>query len=576
MYTMHAWSNCSCIDIYCIYPLHLEYSHFAKLATSIAIKDVSAPETFDLKNYFPDFLWLLRDAILMVPPGRDGKPMTPTDYLKTKVLKRGSSFEETANDKIGRAILTVFPTIECMTIQPPSANPEVMQNIVANQDYLEPRFNEQICCLIEYLLQHVRPKNGFVEGKLVDGPLLAAMATGFLEAVNDPDAIPCITDTWQAAVEIRCKRVLNQMLQEYTQEMEVRIAEVGLPMEEDSLDGGDKSKPCTLLGLHRSTLLQKTEFLLQQVGHFVGGPAVSAEGVMPTCNRESLSAELERCTAVFEEDAMVPIQGQNFRKKKVIGGVLFKFAQRNHLESRSHCLALFAELYMRIEEKIQKGDSSYTFEKLSKDLTGLQEEYYQRAIGPAKWEVYTEKESFIKSQEQSYERLRGYKKEAFDALQKAAEEKAKNDRLNDSLNELQTQMRNDAELNQKRMETMQKQHQDEMQRLHKEQEERMENDRIKYEDFMKAQIKEMAEITKENREDMKQQYDAMFKSMEAMNQQSQEGLKAMNESVAAMKTAIENMRKLMLTNACAGTIGVCDLADEIYTVDTNLWNVIRT
>ena len=508
------------------------------------MKDVSAPETFDLKNYFPDFLWLLRDAILMVPPGRDGKPMTATDYLKKVVLKRGGAFEETANDKIGRAILTVFPTIECMTIQPPSADPEVMQDIVAKQDCLEPRFNEQVEHLIDYLLQKVRAKNGFVEGKLVDGPLLAAMASQFLETVNDPDAIPCITNTWQAAVEIRCKKVLDQMAQEYTQEMEAKIAEVGLPMEEDSIDDQSKSKPFTLLGLHRSTLLQKTKVLMKQVGHFVGGPTVSEESGTSILNRESLTAQLEQCTAMFE-DTTVTIQGQSVQKKKVIDGILFKFAQRNHSESRSYCVALFTELYLKIEEEMQKGDGSYTFKDLSKDLSALQEEYYQRAIGPAKWEVYAEKESFIKSQEENYERLRGFKKKAFDALQKAAEEKARNDQLNDSLNQLQVQMKNDAEMNAKRMEAMQKEHQDEMQRLRKEQEDKMEKDHQKYEDFMKAQLNDMAEITKENREDMKQQYEAMFKAMEAMNEQNQESLKAMNTSVAAMQKAIENMRKFL-------------------------------
>ena len=508
------------------------------------MKDVSDPETLDLKNYFPDFLWLLRDAILMVPPGRDGKPMTPTDYLKTVVLKRGKGFEESKSDKIGRAILTVFPTIECKTIQPPSADPKVMHDIVASQELLEPRFNEQVESLVEYLLQSVRAKNGFVEGKLVDGPLLAAMASQFLEAVNNPDAIPCITDTWQAAVEARCKKVLDQMIQEYTQEMEAKIASVGLPIEEDSVDDIGSSKPCTLLGLHRSILLQKTEVLMKQVGHFVGGPAANLEGGTSTFNRESLSAELEQSTAVFSEDTIVTIEGQRARKKKVVGGVLFKFAQDNHSESRSYCLALFAELYSKVEERMQTMDNSYTFAKLSSDLTILQQEYYQRAKGPAKWEVYTEKESFIKSQEENYQRLRGFKKEAFDALQKASKEKARNDKLNDSLDELQVQMKSDAELNQKRMEAMQKEHQDEMQRLRKEQEERMEKDRQKYEDFMKAQLQDMAEITNENREDMKKQYDAMFKAMEAMNEQNQENLKVMTASVAAMQKAIANMRKL--------------------------------
>lgn len=528
-------------------------SHFAKLATSIAVRDVSAPETFDLKNYFPDFLWLLRDAILMVPPGPDGKQMTPTDYLITKVLKRGNSFEENANDKIGRAIMTIFPTIECMTIQPPSADPEVMQDIVAKKHCLEPRFNEQIDGLIKYLLQHVRAKNGFVEGKLVDGPLLAAMASQFLEAVNNPHAIPCITDTWQAAVEIRCNKVLDEMVQEYTREMEAKIIEVGLPMDEDSSDDLDPANPRTLLGLHRLILLQKTQVLLKQVGHFVSGPAAD-----DSSNRESLSTKLELSTAVFtEEDVAVSAQGLKIQKKRVVGGVLYGFAQRNYSESRSQCLTLFKELYMRVEENMQTGDKSYTFEKLKKDLIALREEYYQRAIGPAKWDVYTEKESFIKSQEKNYKVLRGFKKEAFDALQKAADEKAKNDQMKDSLDKLETQMKNDAKLNEQRMGAMQKQHEEEKERLRVEQEERMESDRKKYEDFIAAKMDDMAEITKENREAMKNQYDVMFKTMETMNKQNDESLKVMNASVAAMTQAIKNMPQ---SKCRAMYVQICQIA----------------
>ena len=417
-------------------------SHFVKLATSIAVKDVSAPETLDLKNYFPDFLWLLRDAVLMVPLGRDGKPMTPTDSIKTYVLKRGSSFQETEDDKVGRAILTVFPTIECMTIQPPSSGPdsEVCYNIEAKQNHLKPRFNEQIECLIEYLLQHVQAKKGFVKGTLVDGPLLAAMATLFLEAVNNPDAIPCIANTWQAAVKVRCEKILDQMVQEYNQEMEIRIAEVGLPMEEDSLDERDLNRPNTLLGLHQFTLLQKTEFLMKQVERYVGDPLLSADGGM-SVNTESLKVELEQRIAIFTVlDTVVSLQGKKGKKRKVTGGILYKFALHNHSESHSHCLALFNELHEQVKKKIDKGYREYSPDEIFKDLTAMQSKYYQRAIGPAKWEVYSEKESLIKLETEHYERLYSCQKKVLDAQQR--------------VEELQRQMKSDAQLNQMRLEAM--------------------------------------------------------------------------------------------------------------------------
>ena len=228
-------------------------------------------DSLDLKNFFPDFLWLLRDAILTVPSGPDGKPMSPTDYLITSVLKRGKSFKESTSDMVGRAILTVFPTIECMTLPPPSADPSVMQDIVTKQDLLSLQFNKQLNELVGYVLRHVQPKKGYAQGKVVDGPLLVTMTTQYLEAVNNPDAIPCITNTWRAAVEIRCKNVIDQMVQEYVHEMEMKVAEVGFPMEEDSPGDTDPTKPCTLLGIHRMILLEKSKSLLRQVGHFIGG-----------------------------------------------------------------------------------------------------------------------------------------------------------------------------------------------------------------------------------------------------------------------------------------------------------------
>lgn len=518
-------------------------SHFAKLATAIAVRDVEEPETFDLKKYFPDFLWLLRDAILSVPPGPDGKPMTPTEYLKTKVCKRGATFNETESDRVGKAILTIFPSIECITIESPSTDPEVMRNIALKQDCLNPRFNEQIECLVAYLLSHVHPKNGFIDGQLVDGPLLAEIASDFLKAVNTPDSIPCIGDTWQVAVNHRCTKALEQMLQEYTQELEEKIKEVGLPMEEDSVDDGGARKPCTLMSIHRLILLQKSKLLLKQVGHFVGGPVMTSEGGGAVFSRESLVAKLEKATAEFTEiGESVSIEGLEGRKKKLVGGILFRFAQQNYTESHSLCLSVFAALYAQIEDKMKEMDH-YNFKDLSKDLTILQQKYYEKAVGPAKWEVYKDKELFIKSQEENYKRLDGFKKDKFEALQKVAEEKARNDHLHESLSKLQHQMSRDAELNKERMEAMQEQHQKEMDRIREEQTMRMEQDRKKYDDLVKAQLENMAEIVKENRQEMKEQYEAMFKSMETMGQQNQSNLEAVKKTIGALNTAIENMRK---------------------------------
>ena len=339
--------------------LSLFFSHFAQLATSIAVRDATgdsdSDEYFELNNYFPDFLWLLRDVIL-IPTGEDGKEVSPTDYLKTKVFRRSKSFKETESDQIARAILTVFPSIACKTIQPPSSDPTVMRNIASKQDFLAPQFNQQVEELVQYLLETARGKKGIVAGKIADGPILAAMATHYLEAVNNPDAIPCISDTWQTAITMRCKKVMEQLLEEYDQEMEGKIVEQGLPMEEDSQDDDEPTRPFTLFALHRSTLLQKTTALLKQVGHFLAAYAPSHDS-SSALNKNSLCAELEIGAAVFtEESTEQDINGELVRKKKATGGILFKYAQRNHSESHSSCNKLLARLYGSVEEKMKQDE----------------------------------------------------------------------------------------------------------------------------------------------------------------------------------------------------------------------------
>lgn len=516
-------------------------SYFANLANAIAVKNASqeAASAFDFKKYFPDFLWLLRDVHLL-PTGDDGREVTPTEYLVSKVLRRGKSFRETKSDEVGRAILTFFPSVECKTVQSPSSNPEVVRDITRRQDSLDPTFNKQVDLLVQYFFQRLQAKKGFSATNLVDGPILVEMAGHYLKAVNDTDAIPCISDTWNTAVEKRCQEVLEKLVREYTQDMEACITEIRFPIEEDSPDDVNAmTKPRSLFGMHRAVLLRKTESLLKQVGHLVSASPQFAE----VYSWESLSAQLEHFTAIFEEDkAGRKIHGQQIKRKKVTGGALFKFTQQNYSESQSGCLTLFEKLYQQIQDKMH-ATQSYTFEELLKDLKILHFDYFKKAVGPAKWEVYDEKRKFIKAQEQSFRLLKGYQQKTFQAIQKAADESAKAAELADSVSKMQVQMRNDAELNQKRMEAMQMEHHEEMQRLRMEEAERMEQERQKYEDFIKAHMQEMAELSNENCEELKKQHDAMLQMMKAVVNENEEQISALNSTVDKLTTAIRKEGK---------------------------------
>ena len=408
-----------------------------------------------------------------------------------------------------------------------------MRNIAAKQDCLAPRFNQQVEEVVEYLLQCVRPKKGIQSGKMADGPILAAMATHYLEAVNNPDAIPCISDTWQTAITMRCKKVMEQLLQEYDDEMKTRITEVGLPLEEDSLDDEDS---CSLLGLHRSIMLQKTAEILNQVGHFITGSVISGSII----DKETLIAKLETGAAMFTEE-MSGQEVQGNRMKKVTGGLLFKYAQQNHKASRSSCIDLFEKLYQSIEGKMKQEHKSYSFEDLMNDLEMLQITYNDKAVGPAKWEVYDEKRAFIKTQEGNFEALHGFKKKVFDLKQENADANATAVKAEGALQQLQAQMKNDTEMNRHMIEELEKHHREEMERFHKGELERIEIEKRKHEDFMKAQMDVMADMAKAEATKMQEQLKAMENAMLTMSKQNQDTIAALERSNSQLASTIRNM-----------------------------------
>ena len=524
----------------CILRFYFFFSHFAQLATSIAVKDVTGKsseedDAFELRNYFPDFLWLLRDVTLL-PTDKSGKPISPSEYLKTKVLKRSTrSFKPSESDEVARAILTVFPSIECSTVRPPSSDPEVMQDIVSKQDCLDPQFNQEVEEVAQYLLQHVKPKKGVLSGKVTDGPILATMATHYLEAVNNPDAIPCIADTWQAAVKMKCDKVMSQLLVEYENDMESHIAKVGLPMEDDSPDD-DTMSPHTLMGLHRFILQQKTKSLLSQVGHFVAASATASGSI----TKENLIADLDQQVATFnEEPTGQMVDGKRIMRKKVSGGILLKFCQRNFEDSRKACCQLFGELYASIESKLsQKG---YDFDAFKRDLEKLQISYYSKAVGPAKWEVYNEKKSFIKTQESSFKHLQGFKKVAFEEQMKAAEAAAAAAKAEEDAKEAQAQYEKDAELYKARIEELEDYNQKELSRIEEEQEEKIANENQKYLDFMSAQMVEMAGMVKENIALVKEQLETAKAMVKDATTQNAETVKALKDTTDTLAETIKNM-----------------------------------
>ena len=168
-----------------------------------------------MRDMFPKFLWLLRDVSLKMTD-REGKELEPTEFLHTRVL----ASESGELTDLGKSLVTLFPSLECATLPLPSIRPSIVHDIFNKQDQLNPKFNSKVDSLVQQILQKVTPKKAFNGVTTVNGKALAALAVGYVEAVNRPGALPDLDQGWQAVVRLELKEVSYRLVREYEREME--------------------------------------------------------------------------------------------------------------------------------------------------------------------------------------------------------------------------------------------------------------------------------------------------------------------------------------------------------------------
>ncbi|KAI8480037.1 Guanylate-binding protein 5 [Branchiostoma belcheri] len=415
---------------------------FIKLARGISVRKGGVTRISAFHEFFPDFLWLLRDVSLKME-NEDGEEMDPTEYLKIRVLGRPSSDEfddESISDKVGRAILTVFPSVECATLERPS---HIANNIPKHTDSLNPDFNKGVNALTERLLLKSRAKRSYDKGSTVSGVALSFMVNHYVEAVNDPNSIPALDNTWQNIVELMRTKAIEEVVDEYNRQMQAQVATATNnwqdPLEESQenkrrglrratsrasgrggLTARNPPSQLTLMELHNELLNKVTSMLLERVGQF----GISAE--KRSSENEDLIDELQKRLVVREEQTVDYVAVDGTRRKEkgfvVTGGELLKYIQQNKELSKTFCQKLFERLFNQIRERVESPPEDYDFEQLLGELENTRQEYNEQARGPEKWTVLQEMTPSIEKLKVNFEKIVGYRRKA---QQKAQEAKLK-------------------------------------------------------------------------------------------------------------------------------------------------------
>lgn len=314
----------------------------------------------NLKKHLPHFLWLLRDSSLKLPYEGE-RQLTATEYLTTKVLIIKDRNPEVVNSRVKRAIMTLFPSLECCTLSPPY-----------DTDFPEDdhRFVTEMTSLFNHILGKITPKQGYKEGVHPNGPILAALAQQYVDNLNE-NKPPNLEWSWQSATEQYLTEFAQKLEDEYERDMTDAIS-TQLPMEEGTIETSsdvvviDSSEP-TLLSIHQSCFEQKLKQLEEQVDHLM--PFVPTQ-----CSTASAVQDKKKKIHNAYEARIVVV-----REDRVVGGRLLTFIKENQHSSETHCVSKFDQI-----QKSLRHDDKFSIQT-------LKVEYDKQAVGPAKEKVLNRK-----------------------------------------------------------------------------------------------------------------------------------------------------------------------------------------
>eukprot|EP00058_Branchiostoma_floridae_P008338 XP_002593826.1 hypothetical protein BRAFLDRAFT_75715 [Branchiostoma floridae] len=490
---------------------------FIQLAKGVTVKHGQKTKMSAFREFFPNFLWLLRDVSLKMQD-KNRKDMTPTEYLITKVLRRqgdDDDIDESTSDKVGRAILSFFPSVECATLERPSGDREVMNNIAQHTDSLNPEFNEGVHDLVVTLLLKARAKRGYHKGSTVSGEALSIMAKEYVDAVNDPKAIPALDNTWQKTIELMQNSAIEEAVQQYNKRMEAQVAEAQrtengkVPLEEneateDEINIKRRQQP-TLMGLHRASVKKVTGMFLEKVGHF--GITSENQGtdekktVVDKMQKRLVQREERTVDYVAEDGTSMKLEGS-----VVTGGELFQYTQQNKELSKGFCQRLFERLLDQIEKHVESPPPDFDFQKLMEELADARQQYVEQARGPEKWVVLQEMAHKIEKLQANIEKM-GYQdkitqeqKKAHDAEKKAHDADVRAKEREREIKDLLKQVHDMHQTQQQTLREMIQQYEKQMNKMKQDWQERLAAALQMIEELQKANRAEQAKIAREQLE----------------------------------------------------------------------------
>mmetsp|Transcript_36729 Transcript_36729/g.84525 ORF Transcript_36729/g.84525 Transcript_36729/m.84525 type:complete len:815 (+) Transcript_36729:91-2535(+) len=380
------YNSMGAIDEQAIDDLHLVL-HLAKHVHVKSKSSASEEKASELANYFPGFLWVLRDFSLQLVDDR-GQKINESEYLENAL--RGIPGQEEKN-KLREVIKGLFRDRDCCTIVRPVAEEADLRNIQRlPYESLRPQFRTQVEAFVKKVYTSLKPKR--VEGTNMTGPMFANLCSEYCKAINN-SVVPTIQSAWTSVMQHQLRLSLKDAVQTYRSMMNDKAMQ-HLPMQDDKLHE-----------LHKAAKEEATNVFFAPKFE-VNDPKV----------REYTTELTVRIKQLYEH-----------------------VRSENQTTSQRQCERIARELYGKnIENKLNVPGSYPSFTVLAEDWDTLRKAYLQKTAGPAQIEVLS---TFLFSRmTESVQRLwedlkKGHEDKVGSLQQRLAETDKKSAAVRDNLDE---------------------------------------------------------------------------------------------------------------------------------------------
>ena len=198
------------------------------------IKTISIDENqkivneYQLSQYAPHLLWILRDFVLEIRDTR-GRPVSSSQYLESALtdipMNQGGTRDLQKSNLVRQNILNFFRYRDCITLIRPVNDENDLRNIQSlSDDNIRPEFITQLHSIRDKIYKNCVQKT--INGIGLTGVNLNTFINQFVDNFNK-GKVPAINTAWRALVDNDCNQHYNQAIEFHNTEIKKILEEAG-------------------------------------------------------------------------------------------------------------------------------------------------------------------------------------------------------------------------------------------------------------------------------------------------------------------------------------------------------------